>query len=857
MSDFTSGAYKFSNKRKSIKFSSSESSGTDSSDSEYNYYSSESDVDYCSDSSTNKNKVKSSKKVKLSTEKAKEELQDLKKDSINNCSAGEYESLILEELKELNDPETSYFKFKQKCKTHRKYLSDLKYSSGLKVNSEKLAEYLKTFDLLCDLIQKSSTKSKFNLSIWIKEREIKYYEKVKKEKEDKNKTKHKEKTEDLANLVDSVDSDKDIYELKNNYPMIFPFMFGGLTGANAQPLKKLPQEEQKLQEEYEKLSGENSGVKTGTEYFMGLSLKDKVSYIEKLREIKKHIDYSDTKPNSVRVLETEMSNKNKLAILSKINTYEKLSSHSSDNSKFRTWIETIMKVPFGKYASAPVSKSSGSEKIKNYLQTVKKNLDADIYGHETTKHQLIKILAHTIANPQEGGNIFALQGPPGVGKTALIQDGVSKALGRPFTFICLGGATDSAFLEGFDYTYEGSTNGRIVDLLIEAKCMNPVIYFDELDKVSETPKGDEIINILMHITDSTQNSHFNDKYFAGIDFDLSKAIIIFSFNDEQKISRILRDRMKIINVKGYKEPDKILIAQQHLIPKLIKQIGLDLEVKFTDDIIEYLISSYTNEGGVRKLKELLTDILLELNLMKLKDDMLLNKKIDNKINITQEMIEKVFLKNKIKVEHVKINPAPSIGQVAGLWASAYGVGGLVPIECSWIPSTKKLKLLLTGMQGEVMRESMTVAKTVAWKLTPENVKIELNKKWENTCDYGIHVHCPDGSTPKDGPSAGGAITTSLVSLLTGIPVLNTVAMTGEINLKGQITKIGGLEEKIFGAKKAGALKVLCPLENKVDLDEIIHKFPSLIDENFTVETVETIWDILDKVLVKKLPYTKF
>jgi hypothetical protein len=251
MSDFTSGAYKFSNKRKSIKFSSSESSDTDSSDSEYNYYSSESDdfivdVDYCSDSSTNKNKVKSSKKVKLSTEKAKEELQDLKKDSINNCSAGEYESLILEELKELNDPETSYFKFKQKCKTHRKYLSDLKYSSGLKVNSEKLAEYLKTFDLLCDLIQKSSTKSKFNLSIWIKEREIKYYEKVKKEKEDKNKTKHKEKTEDLANLVDSVDSDKDIYELKNNYPMIFPFMFGGLTGANAQPLKKLPQEEQQI-----------------------------------------------------------------------------------------------------------------------------------------------------------------------------------------------------------------------------------------------------------------------------------------------------------------------------------------------------------------------------------------------------------------------------------------------------------------------------------------------------------------------------------------------------------------------------------------------------------------------------------
>ena len=228
-----------------------------------------------------------------------------------------------------------------------------------------------------------------------------------------------------------------------------------------------------------------------------------------------------------------------------------------------------MKVPFGKYVKPPVNKTDGPDKIREYLKGVRKHLDDGIYGHETTKDQLIKILAHTITNPQEGGNVFALQGPPGVGKTALIQDGVAKALGRPYSFISLGGATDACFLEGHDYTYEGSNHGRIVELLQQAGCMNPVIYFDELDKVSETAKGEEIINILMHITDATQNSHFNDKYFGGLDFDLSKAIIIFSFNDEQKISRILRDRMKIIRVKGYKMLDKIKIAKDYLIPKLI------------------------------------------------------------------------------------------------------------------------------------------------------------------------------------------------------------------------------------------------------------------------------------------------
>jgi endopeptidase La len=556
-------------------------------------------------------------------------------------------------------------------------------------------------------------------------------------------------------------------------------------------------------------------------------------------------------------LESENSLNNKSVILNKLNILENLKG-SSEYSKLKNWINKIMKVPFGNYISPSVKITDSNEKIKYFLQNIRNNLNKNIYGHNATKEQLIKIIAQTITNPNEGGNIFALQGPPGIGKTALIQDGISKALERPFAFISLGGATDASFLEGHDYTYEGSTNGRIVDVLCNTGCMNPIIYFDELDKVSETPKGEEIINILMHITDSTQNHHFHDKYFSNINFDLSRAIIIFSFNDGNKISRILKDRMKIIRIGGYKLIDKINIAKKYLIPKLFTQFRLsNSDVFFSDNILEYIIDTYTHEGGVRKLKEILNDILLEINLRKLENSKILNKKINCKINISKSMLENDLLKKKQKIEHTCIDSHPSVGHVNGLWASDYGIGGLSPIECSWIPAKDKLKLELTGMQGKIMQESMSVAKTVAWKILPSDLKKSLNKKWNECSDYGIHIHCPDGATPKDGPSAGGAITTCLISLLTKIPINNKLAMTGEINLKGQITKIGGLEEKIFGAKKAGVEIVLCPFENLKDLEEIKNKFPSLFDKNFSVKTVNNIWDILDLVLLKKFNYQKF
>ena len=601
----------------------------------------------------------------------------------------------------------------------------------------------------------------------------------------------------------------------------------------------------KLEKEFLELYNFDSTNNDCYIYFQKLSELEKISIIDNLKKIKE--DNINIKPNLIQVLEWNTCNNNKSVILSKLNQFDNLQGNS-EYFKLKTWINKIMKVPFGIYVKPIINESSSNIEIKNYIDNLKEQFDNNIYGHDITKEQLIKIIGHTITNPTEGGSIFALEGPPGVGKTAFIHDCIAKVLNRPFAFISLGGATDACYLEGHDYTYEGSNHGKIVELLIETKCMNPIIYFDELDKVSETAKGEEIINILMHLTDTTQNFAFNDKFFRGINFDLSKAIIIFSFNDASKISRILRDRMKIIKVKGYKLQDKLIIIKNHILPKLIKSIGLK-NIKFDDNIIEYIIENYTNESGVRKIKEILFDILLEINLRNLRE-------FDNKaIILTKKSIDDDYLSKKRKIEHITIFHKSKIGLVNGLWANSLGLGGLIPIECSWLPSNKKLELELTGLQGSVMKESMIVARTVAWKVLPNNIKNNITKSKINN---GIHIHCPDGATPKDGPSAGGAITICLISLFTNKLINNKIAMTGEINLKGSITAIGGLEEKIFGAKKANVELILCPHENLKDLNDIKKKYPTLINDKFNIITIKTIWDAIDIILIgNNIKFIKF
>ena len=254
--------------------------------------------------------------------------------------------------------------------------------------------------------------------------------------------------------------------------------------------------------------------------------------------------------------------------------------------------------------------------MKNYIIKSKSILDKSIYGHNDAKTHILQVIGKWIKNPSSQGNVLALQGPMGNGKTTLVKEGISKAIGRPFSFIALGGQSDSSIFEGHSYTYEGSHWGRIIDILIESKCMNPVIYFDELDKVSDSAKGEEIIHMLTHLTDPSQNTLFQDNYYPGVNIDLSKVLFIFSFNDESKINRILKDRMYVINTKGFNNKEKISICKDYILPELYDTYLFKSEdIVINDEILEYIIDKYTDkEEGVRNFKRCIEGIISKINI---------------------------------------------------------------------------------------------------------------------------------------------------------------------------------------------------------------------------------------------------
>jgi len=312
-----------------------------------------------------------------------------------------------------------------------------------------------------------------------------------------------------------------------------------------------------------------------------------------------------------------------------------------------------MQIPFGTYKSLPLQLSDGVEKTHSFMENAKSILDGAVYGMNDAKLQIMQMVGQWIVNPDAVGTAIAIKGPPGTGKTTLIKDGISKILGRDFAFIALGGATDSSFLEGHSYTYEGSTHGKIIDLLINCKCMNPIIYFDELDKVSDTPKGEEITGILTHLTDTAQNSKFHDKYFAELDFDLSRCLFIFSYNDESRINPILKDRMYRIQTKGYEQKEKITIANDYMLPTIRSQVSFDeKDIIIDNSVIGHIIEKYTEEEkGVRNLKRCLEIIHTKLNLYRLmkektnifKKDMELE--IAFPVTVTCEMVDKLIKKD--------------------------------------------------------------------------------------------------------------------------------------------------------------------------------------------------------------------
>ena len=493
--------------------------------------------------------------------------------------------------------------------------------------------------------------------------------------------------------------------------------------------------------------------------------------------------------------------------------------------------------------------------IDNYMKSVKNTLNESVYGHDKAKRQIERIIGQWI-NGDDSGYCFGFEGPPGVGKTSLAKNGISKSLiddfgnSRPFAFIALGGSSNSSTLDGHNYTYVGSTWGRIVDILMETKCMNPIIFIDELDKVSKTENGKEIIGILTHLIDPTQNDTYQDKYFSGIELDLSKALFIFSYNDVSLIDRILLDRIHRVKFDYLTIQDKIIITKTYLLPEIFSKMGLHDIIEISEEIIEFIIVEYTAEPGVRKLKEILFEIIGEINL-----SILQNKfTIILPIVLTADDIKNIYLKDKITVNEKKIHDNSQVGIISGLWANAMGMGGILPIECSWCSSNIFLDLKLTGMQGDVMKESMAVAKTIATNLALEykngEYLQEIFKKKEDINLMGLHIHVPEGSTPKDGPSAGAAITSTLYSRFTNRKIRNDVAITGEICLQGKITAIGGLDLKIMGAIRAGVKLILFPKENHKDFEDI--KSKNIINksmEGIEFKEVSTIYEVFEIIFV--------
>ena len=387
-------------------------------------------------------------------------------------------------------------------------------------------------------------------------------------------------------------------------------------------------------------------------FFNKMDFESQIKIIKELREIN-NISRIE-KPYRLTLLESTIPTIFKAAAMKKISSLRHMEPGSGEYYKIKNWVDNFMRLPFGKVENLPVSINDGVELCHDFMEKAKKTLDDAVFGLNDAKMQIMQMVGQLITNPKAIGTAIAIHGPPGTGKTSLVKEGISKILNRPFAFIALGGATDSSFLEGHSYTYEGSTWGQIVQILIDSKCMNPVIYFDELDKISDTPKGEEIAGILTHLTDTSQNSQFHDKYFAEIDFDLSKCLFIFSYNDESKVNPILKDRMYRIETKGYDKTQKMVISNQHLLPKIREQVKFEsTDIIIPDETLHYLVEEHcANEDGVRNLKRCLEIIHTKLNLYRLmkpgsnlfEEEMSI--KVSFPFTVTREIVDKLIKRNK-------------------------------------------------------------------------------------------------------------------------------------------------------------------------------------------------------------------
>ena len=366
-------------------------------------------------------------------------------------------------------------------------------------------------------------------------------------------------------------------------------------------------------------------------------------------------------PPRHKILLSQMSIPAKAKVIDNMERLETMNTDISEYSKLTKWIDGIIQVPFGKYTELPISITSSSSEISSYLSKIENTMNDCIYGQNTAKEKILEFVGKWITNPNATNEPLAFIGDKGTGKTTLAKDGIAKALGRPFYMVSLGGESDSSSFKGHDYTYEGSGWGKIVDILIRTKCMNPVIFFDELDKISTTREGEEITGMLIHLTDTTQNDTFTDKYFSGIHFDMSKVMFIFSYNEPEKLNPILRDRLTEIKFTSFDKNEKLNISKKFLIKKACENIGLKTENYIFEDSVLFELIKYTeNEPGVRSLKRIFETIFLRINLFHLPHTLNISyknmklKNVDGKYIITSSIISELLKDMKLPQPHLSM-----------------------------------------------------------------------------------------------------------------------------------------------------------------------------------------------------------
>ena len=545
---------------------------------------------------------------------------------------------------------------------------------------------------------------------------------------------------------------------------------------------------------------------------------------EQMSAIQKELGKGDSK-DEIKEMEDKLKERSEFMTEESVEKTQKeidklksMSPMSAESAVVRNYIDWMISLPWKDY-----------EKEDNDVPKAREILDEDHYGLQDVKSRIVEYLAvKSLAGDNSRGTILCMGGPPGVGKTS-IATSLARALNRKFVRISLGGVRDEAEIRGHRRTYVGALPGKIIQAMKKAKTGNPVILLDEIDKMSSDMRGDPA-SAMLEVLDPEQNKNFTDHYLE-VEYDLSRVMFIMTANDIHKIPGPLKDRMEIINIAGYTPFEKLQIAKKYLIKKAIKHNGLgDYKVQIGDKSLMDIIRGYTREAGVRELERTVNTIARKVATDVVEKD----HKVGKKFNITPSSLKKHL--GAVRFEKSKVEEEAQVGLVNGLAYTSVG-GEVLNIEVITMPGHGKIEI--TGKLGDVMQES---AKTALSFVRSISSKLRIDPKWYDEND--IHIHVPEGAVPKDGPSAGITLTTAICSAVANISVRQDIAMTGEVTLRGRVLPIGGLKEKMLGAKQAGIKTIIIPEKNAKDLEEI----PKEIKDGMTVYPCFHVEEVLKHAL---------